>query len=410
MDNTTIQNLAKVITGNWDEKKQDVKKEINSILKRKSIKRILFELNESIKTREISDKNKAVLITTIAFIRRDLDSKEEIGRLLNQYGMINQLYGGLIKLLDGKSETFKIDIEWSIRDHQNNFEFLYRFPAPEYWRFIDLIITASILKEFDSEKFERILLLDKTNLLLLNYIQGNIRWNPTQNLIVKLLNDQNTALRRSIGLFLLISPIERVTKKSGKLTKEDASILNNQVQNFIKIFEDLIFTYRTELLVNYFLHNKRSKSWPVFLAKLMINHELKECLIREIESEKVKFLDDILILLLIIRKNRVKESGNEGFKQSLYDAIIEKVKSFINTGTGIYKWDYQKEKEFEIICSLLSKKNKLKLKKFILKTHAELMISDLDELVRYDIYLKDKNKAEILNGMGKVITHNLKAN
>lgn len=406
MDNSTIQVLSKVISDNWKEKK-NIKKKLNSILERKSNKRIIFELNESIESRQIHDKNKAVLITVIALIRRNLDATQEIGILLQRYGLINQLFGGLIKLLDGRSETFKIDIGWGNKEEENNFEFLKTAPSFEYWTFIDLINTALILNEFDTAKFEHILLKDTTKLLLLNCVQGHIRWEPSDSLIMTLLNDQDSALKRSIGFSFLISRVERMNNQVVNGQRVSSSVLRNQINQCIEILEGLPSNYRAELLINYFLYNRRARFYHSFLAKLLINIDLQEGIIGEIQSKKIKSLDDIFILLFVIRKTRLIGAETSKFRTSLYDVITDRIQEFVKTGTGIYFWESRIEGKFKSISQMLPKRNQIKLQKFILKNRSQLMISELDRLVRYDIYLQDIKKAEIIDGMNKVLVSNL---
>lgn len=406
LDNVKIQELANAIANNWSERDPNIKDKLNRILNGKSSKRVLYELNKSIKSSALKDKNKATLVSVLALLRRNLDCKEEIGCYLNQYGMVNFLYGGLIQFLNGKSGTFKIDIKWNIGAFDNNYEYIFRFPAPEYWTFIDLISAVSILQKNDLDRFEHILLKDKTNLLLLNYINSISRFDPTEKMIKVLLEDVNNTLRRSIGLFLLISPIERVINSDVNSKKKHTAIVSKEIECAHKLLSKLRTPIQAELLVNYFLYNKRN-GYLEFLARLMINPLLKEDLIKEIGSTKVRNLEDILILLFVIRNTRVKNSSDINFKCSLYGEITEKIKSFIEKGTGIYTWNVQTEHQFKIICSILPKRNKVNIKRFIQKINQKLMISRLDELVRFEIYLKDIKKSEILSGMDKVITTNL---
>lgn len=407
MDNTTIQELAKIINDNWIEKNQDNKEKINKVLKRKSLKRVLSELTEAINTSKILDKNKATLFVVLALLRRNLDCKEELGQYLAQYGMINFLYGGLIQFLNGKSETFKIEIEWNIYDNSNCYEFIFRFPAPEYWRFIDLILAVSIfLEENHADKFESVLLKDKSNLMLLNSIH-NHEFIPSEKFIVHLLEDENSNLRRSIGLYILINPIENLFRNKANNSRNYKTLLNEKIEFASKMISILPDYIQAELLVNYFLYKKRADSYLSFLAKLMIKPILAESLINEINSPKVKMLDDLFILLTVIRKTRSKYPKKLKYKQKLYNAITKKIQDFIKTDSGIYSWNELSESKFRIICKILPEKNKVSLKSFIQKKSRNLMISKLDELVRYDMYLKDIRKLEILSGMVKVINSNL---
>lgn len=210
MDMGLIQKLSDEIVNNWEVENTDIRKRINGLLNRKSNRKLIIELSKSIMGGKFIDKNKAVLIITLTLIRRDLNCKEEVAKLLNDYNLINLLYGGLIKLLDGKSETFKIEIHWNHNSFENKYEFIKRFPVPERWRFIDLILTTSILIKQDSKKFEKLLLKDSTNLLLLNFLHAEEGWVISREFIKVLLMNRTCELRRNAGFYLLLKPIERI--------------------------------------------------------------------------------------------------------------------------------------------------------------------------------------------------------
>jgi hypothetical protein len=402
MDNILLQNLADMLVDNWEKREEDIKKRLNSLLRKKSNKRVILELSKAIESREVQDKNKAVLVTTLTLIRRNLDCKKEVGELLKKYNMINLLYGGLIKLLNGRSDTFKIQISWNHNTFENKYEFIDRFPVPEHWRFIDLIITVSILIEEKVEKFESVLIKDHTDLLLLNYMHGVENWNISEAFINNLLKDETNTLRRSIGFYLLIQPIERLFSTPLETNREKSNF-KNKIKSFIRVFENVPLHVQAELLINYFITNKRAKSIPAFLAKQMVKVNLTDCLVLEIKSNKVRTLDDIYILLFIIKSIRSKSQGDKSYKNNLYDALLKKIILFIEENKGIYIWDKNTENLFAEIYKMFPKRFKNRLEKSIVKTSESLMISRLDELVRFNLFINDSNRAEVINGMANTI-------
>lgn len=397
MDRELLQKLNDQLFNNWEERDLNIKK-LNSLLKRKSNKKIILNLSEAVKTGVFTDKNKAVVIITLALIRRDLDCKRELQNLLSEYNLINLLYGGLIKLLDGKSETFKIEIEWSYNSFENKYEFITRFPEPEHWRFIDLIITASILIEADVKKFETLLIKDSTNLLLLNFLNGEQNWLISECFIKKLLMDETCSLRRNIGFYILLEPIERILAV-GTVSRKLKAEFNNKIKNFTLKLKDIPLSFKAEMLINYFLTNKKAKNIPVFLAKEMIKAELVDDLVIEIKSNKIRTLDDIFIILFIIKTFRSRSNVNKSYKNQLYNAILKKLQKFIEENKGIYRWDTNSESLFRAIYVMLPIKYKNRLESSILKVKSTLMTFKLDELVRFNLFLSDSNKEKILNGM-----------
>ncbi|MED4531505.1 hypothetical protein [Metabacillus fastidiosus] len=408
MDNILLQKLTDELLSNWENRDVNIKLCLNSLLKKKSNKTVILDLTKAIERKELADKNKAVVIVTLALIRRNLDCDEEVRELLRKYNLINLLYGGLIKLLDGRANTFKIQISWSYNTFENKYEFIERFPVPEQRRFIDLITVASILIKEDVRKFESILIKDSTDLLLLNFLHGEEDWIISEELINTLLKDETSGLRRSIGFYILIKPIDRLFSKSLEIRREKINF-NKKVEKFKKIFKDIPVDIQAELLINYFLTNKRAKSIPPFLAKQMVHENLKDSMVSEIKSNKIRNLDDIYILLFIIKSFRSKSHCNKSYKNSLYDALLKKIIEFIENNKGIYFGDENAEKLFGEIYRMFPKQYRNNLEKNILKTRENLMISKLDELVRFKLFLNDSSRASMINEMLKTI-ENIKRN
>ena len=398
MDDELLQKLFDNLINNWKREEFNIKKKLNGLLRRRSNRTVILILSESIKANVFTDKNKAVLIITLALIRRDLDSKRELQNLLSEYNLTNLLFGGLIKLLDGKSEVFKIDIQWTYNSYENKYEFITRFPEPEHWRFKDLIITSSILIKEKPKWFETLLTKDSTNLLLLNFLYGDNDWVISDVFVKKLLTDETCGLRRSIGFYLLLGPIERILA-TGMDSRKSKSDFNNKVKNFTILFKDIPLKFKAEMLMNYFLTNKRSKSIPVFLAKEMMQSELVVYFVTEIKSKKISTLEDIFIMLFIIKKFRIRSNVNKSNKQQLYNAIFKKIQEFVEENKGVYEWDTNSESLFRNIYVMFPTEYKKRLERNILKVKSTLMTSKLDELVRFNLYLPDSNKGKLLNGM-----------
>ncbi|OCS88858.1 hypothetical protein [Caryophanon latum] len=402
MDRELLQKLNDQLKNNWKERDINIKKTLNGLLRRRSNRKVILNLSEAIKTGVFADKNKAVLITTLALIRRDLDCKHELQNLLSDYNLINLLYGGLIKLLDGKSETFKIEIQWNYDSYENKYEFIERFPVPEHWNFIDLIITSSILIETDSKKFENLLIKDSTNLLLLNFLHGEEGWIISEGFIKRLLKNETCGLRRNVGFHILIEPIERIVA-TGVNSRKSKTDFNNKVNNFNVIFDDIPLNFKAEMLINYFLTNKRADSILTFLAKEIMKSELVDDLVTEIKSNKIRQLDDLYIVLFITKSVRTRRHGDKSSKNKLYNSILKKLQEFIEDNEGIYTWDDYSKSLFREIYIILPNKYKNQLENSIMKIKGTLMVSKLDRLVRFELYISDQKRNEILDGMLDVI-------
>ncbi|MED0666651.1 hypothetical protein P4T04_10035 [Bacillus badius] len=405
MNDSILSKLGKVIHQSWEKKSIDAKKEINKILHRKSNKRVIKELNIYIKHIKGSQKNIAVMIVVLSLLKRNLDCVDELAKLLKVHNLVSQLYGGLVQLLSGKSSQAVIKIKWNDYKYPNKYQFIHRFPAPEYWTYIDLFQAAEIIYKTDSSRFEKLLIADSTNLLLLNLASGSLEASPSEALIINLLNDKDY-LRKNIGFSLLVSLIESaVNRFKLNSTQEDKIYLDQQVQKTTKILQASDNLTQIDLLVNYFLYNKYESSYLSSFATLLMNKSLQDELIQEISSgSKIRTLEDIRILLIVVKNTPIINSiGKHASKDSLYRAFINRIKSFLNNNIGVYSWGANEIQVFTDICNLFPKRHCLTLKNYINRQIPKLMTTELDELIRFKLFLEDKRKKEILSGMLDVI-------
>lgn len=75
----------------------------------------------------------------------------------------------------------------------------------------------------------------------------------------------------------------------------------------------------------------------------------------------------------------------------------------ISNRKGIYLWDSKKETLFKLVCKNLPKRYLRKFNTFLKKYMKTYMISELDKMVRFSIYLEDKGQWDICQGMINVL-------
>lgn len=97
------------------------------------------------------------------------------------------------------------------------------------------------------------------------------------------------------------------------------------------------------------------------------------------------------------RKNRIS-------KLSLCNAIAHVIIKFIEEEKGIYGWDQEQQNRFLRVCENLPVRCLKKILSVVQKKQSYLMCDPLDEMVRFKIFIEDKRKNEILNGIQNVIT------
>lgn len=103
----------------------------------------------------------------------------------------------------------------------------------------------------------------------------------------------------------------------------------------------------------------------------------------------------------------ISDNGDHGKKDRLYRAIIVVLRSFVSEKNGVYTWDRNNEILFQDMCKKMPKRYLKQLFRFLEKESENLMVSQLDEMIRFSIYLEDKQRWDICEGMMNVIRQRL---
>lgn len=132
---------------------------------------------------------------------------------------------------------------------------------------------------------------------------------------------------------------------------------------------------------------------------------LQEALIFEItSSDKITNLSKLCTIAYLIHDFPCRDNNGVRIKKDkLYVAIVLVLKKFIVEKKGIYSWDISQEMIFRNICKVIPQRYLKQLYKFLKKQSKKLMVSKLDEMVRFSIYLEDKRRCDIYQGMMDVI-------
>ncbi|KMT22646.1 hypothetical protein [Clostridium cylindrosporum] len=416
MNAKNISQLSEIIFDKWNriDSRENIKLRINRIFGRKKISTIVKEL-EKYKINMSDDQKRdfpfSVLIVVLAIIIRNLDCIDGLQRELEIRSLINPLYGGMYKLLCGNSQKMCINIEWSENSYKNKYEFLNRFHEFKYWDYIEIFQISIILFKSDKEKFEKLVMQDKNKLLLLNMVSGHMNVEPSGELIDYLLNDKDE-LNQNIGFTFLtrhldycFSRIEQFnnSKKMGiRSSKQEIQEIKKNIESYIQYLEEKLLKCdkktKVSLIVNYILINNR---YPKVFAYWLMDVELQGEFIIEInKSKKLRTLKEIYTLLFIISKTKIRVLDRKKVSRvQLYESINNVIIGFIQEGNGIYKWEREEQEIFLLIVGLLPVRQKKKLKNFLIKKRDKLMTSKIDELIRFKIYLEDKRKKDIIDGM-----------
>ncbi|KJS20680.1 MAG: hypothetical protein VR72_12890 [Clostridiaceae bacterium BRH_c20a] len=413
MDKNTVRALSQVLDDHLNErlKRLDAKQKINSILHNKSSATVIRELRNYISPLPGKDKNIATVIVIMAVLRRNLDSVSEVKEAVVLHGLVGHLYGGLYTLLASDSELLSIKVNLTDSLFENKYDYILRFVDFNYWDYIELFQAAKVLSLADSQKFEKLALMDKTKLILLNITSYHLSIEPSKELIDKLLLDEDE-LKQNIGLLFITRSISRCIndidyiKRSETLGGYHGKNIRS-VNRTLKISINECYTFlencdkRTQvaLLTNFLLVHQTI--YPITFARNLVSSEFQDEFIYQISNTgKVKTLKDVAFLIgLISNTSAIGEDKKRISKRMLYMAIVNKIKSFIDDKKGIYGWDEQQSKYIEFICQRLPARCIRILRVHLTDKDRSLMSNKLDEMIRFHIYLEDKRQHEIISGI-----------
>ncbi len=395
--------------------RSDVKRRINYIFRNKKIATVIRELSDYISTIPGRNKNNVTLIITLALLRRNLDSVSEVKEAIIQHGLTGHLYGGLYILLTGRSEHLSLKVNLNDSIFENKYDFITRFIEFNYWKYIEIFQASEVLSMADPQKFERLALADNTKLLLLNMASHYLDITPSNNIILKLIDDDNE-LYQNLGFHFLaryisrcVTDLENVQQskkhgyKSGKKITSVQKEMNIRLEECYRFLSECKKKTQASLLTNYLLVHQNA--YPICFARSLIHSDLQEEFIYQIsQTGKVKTLKDISFITTLVSSTPATNDLNKRISKSkLYEAIITVLRSFIEEKKGIYEWNEQQNNYIENICKRLPLSYITKFRILLIKIDAKLMSNKLDELVRFKIFLEDKRQHDIISGIINVI-------
>ena len=383
------------------------RKKINGLLHNQSTENILKIFNVLIKDISDNRRNRATLIVVMALLLRNSDDYTRIQTNIQENKLGNCLFGGLSSLLSGKSDTFNIRCKLAHESFNNKYEYLLRFQDFCYWDYYLFFKSAELLYSIDKEKFEKLVLKDNTQLLLLNMISLNLVAEPSDKLIKQLLSSKDE-LQRNIGLCFISRKLTFVVnefgyyyrcQKNGLPITKDKKVLQKELNfhcgKFLSYINGCEKTVKAELLFNYFMTNLIV--YPNIVLEELMNSELQIEFANQIRgSGKVKTLGEVCYITQAIKNNLACNENNKQIsKMNLFMAITELLISFFEN-RKIYAWGEKEANFMEIICKCLPVRCLNKLRKYLTQKKPTLFCEEIDRLVRYKLYLQDKKQYDII--------------
>lgn len=404
MDSTVVSKLAQVLDdlGNERINSEGAKSRIATILSGKSAAEVLWELNAHIPKLPGKERGKTVLIVMMALLRLDLDSVPALAQEIQErkYKLAGPLYGGLAELFKGKNQNFTFQLLIPGRETRNVYEEIERWCGHFFWPHIHLFLTAKLLYDVDPHRFEQLALEDPSGALLLSVIQGHLPITPSDGLLKRLLESPNP-IQSNFAFAFYVQPISILCDRiEWKRTKRgEIKRLNEYVDRCLTVLAPCSPALRAELLTNYVLVHQRA--FPAAFARQLVGSELQCEFARQIAKlGKIRTIQELsAIANLIINTPACNEQKHRISKRPLVDAVLSVLIRFIQERTGIFAMDDRWQEDAKKILHLLTAEQRGRLERFLDCQDETLMINPLDELVRFEIYLKDIRQHQIIQGL-----------
>ena len=308
IDLNTIKQLTSIVTdysnNHIDSKK--AKKKINSIFHNKAISTIFEELNTYNQNFK-EEKNISTIIITISLYIRNLDDQAKIKNEIIRYNMGGALYGGLYKIFCSNSNMLKIDFAFFDSSFSNKYEFLHRYCEYSNFRLTACLKSIETLYYIDTPKFDLLAYSDKTKFILLSMVSFRLNINPSNELLLKLIKD-NDELNRNIALYFLTFKLgtflnrypqikeENIVERRKFLREVDEELTN--INNFLSHCDNKV---RTSLLFNCILQHQTA--YPEHFARTLIDEEHQAHFCEQIKtSNKIRSLKEVVFVLDLIKR------------------------------------------------------------------------------------------------------------
>ncbi len=401
MDRFTVTALTQVIDdrGNQRIDSTIAKKKITAILHRRSVKRVLRDLNEYVSTLEGNAKGQTVLVVIMALLRLDLDAVPVLAQEIQDQGYLfkGSLYGGLFKLLCGNSDTFSFQLTWMEQNIKNPYERIEWWADDYFWNHIEMFMAVRLLYDIQPELFEKLVLEDKSRVILRSMAHGHMDIRPTDVLLQKLLKSEDRIHHNFALAFYTQSITNACTQMQNKaLNRIRQKELKQSINHFMISLDTCSIELRAELLTNYLLVHQYA--FPEAFARELVGAELQTEFAHQITgSGKVRSIHDLaFVAKLIMKVPACNQEKRRISKKLLLDAVLYVFMQFIQGRNGIYILEMQQQNDIKTVIQSLTVKQKKHFGQFLEKQDKLLMVSALDKLVRYQIYLEDFRQHEII--------------
>lgn len=354
-----------------------------------------FEFLDSLQNNSIKINNQILVITVLGYLLYKNESESEIVSAINEKNLEKTYFGGIKKLLLGHSKLFSAKVYFDDSGYDNKLRFINTYEL-DYYRLHLIFSACKILGELSRDDFEKIIVEDGAVYYLWAVYIGFIDFKPSEEFLKKLINS-DSELQRSISFGIIVNPIENYIY--GK-TNEDINeiILNKLLDEFYTVLDEANAEYSVSLLVNYLLMKKH---YPVSFIQKITQDKYVELLCNIIaKTNTIKLVQELENLSSGI----FKYSGNSNEK--INEAISKCLIKLFENRSLLFNFEKNQKCYVDSILKGLSKPALISLKEYFIKYDKDLMISELDSMVRYEMYNKDIQKHKCIELIENDINEN----
>lgn len=397
MDKKLISDLSLQLDIAWNrsEQKEVARVTITQLFQQRSTKVIIENFAASRVSKE-RRKSINVAVLVLALLIRNLDD-EDIFKHLKEERLIRYLYGGLKTLLSSRPSQFTFQITWSDKQFNNKMEYIDMHEGDfNHLEFIELFLAVEMIREFNPSDFEELVLHDKTKLLILNLATESIDGDLSDETIKKLLvcNDE---LVRNATFYLLVKQLEMLERQN-RLNERNEKLEN--IKGLLLKCPELI---KISLLLNYLLLKDFSSKG--YFEQLLFSIENISVITEFIKDKKES--TDLECLLYLVEKILYLEKTIEEYKnlsEHFLEEAVEQIIYQFEKMTSRYQWGNKHKEQFRLVSEGLPAKYKSQIINALEQERQNLLSTPFDELVRYKIYIIDKEKDLLIEEIISIIS------
>lgn len=368
-----------------------IRENLEKIYEGKEFSKIIDDYDESLNLMPSSKIPHYTFIFYLSLVILFLDDLENIARYIKPKKSFRFLCKGASLFVGQKSIYLKYDAKLNDDYFKNKYEFIDRFEG----EFVDpnnimfyVIYLLKLIYYADRKSLIDIINEDNQNLFFLTSITDyEIKF--TDEELIDFLNS-NDELKINGALYRLTYDFNyAISQYAYDKNENNSKKVDEQTKRLNKVFGKLDENKKVYLIVNFIF---AEKYYPIFFFDIL-KESKKEFIIDNLKKQDLENLYKLINLRIFIEQLKYEE-----IKKLFVDFLI----IFIKNDGNKYVWQEKCNVVLDIL-KLMSDDLIVELKKQLEIINSNLFISNFDRQIRYNKYLKDLDRYEIINYIIKLL-------